>query len=62
VAPAGLFGHQAGNGAPEFPYMPGILSRATGTDFSVVLDKLHPELSHLFLQFDIRELLDFLRP
>jgi hypothetical protein len=42
--------------------MPGILGCATGTDLSVVLDKLHPEFSHLFLQFDIGELLDIVRP
>jgi hypothetical protein len=42
--------------------MPGVLSRTTGTDLSVVLDKFHPEFSHLFLQFDISELLDIVRP
>jgi hypothetical protein len=42
--------------------MSGILSCATGTDFSVVLDKLHPEFCQLFLQFDISELLDIVRP
>jgi hypothetical protein len=42
--------------------VPGILGCATGTDLSVVLDKLHPEFCHLFLQFDIRELPDIVRP
>jgi hypothetical protein len=42
--------------------MPGILGCATGTDLSVVLDKLHPKFSQLFLQFDISELLDIVRP
>jgi hypothetical protein len=42
--------------------MPGIFGCATGTDFSVVLDKLHPEFFHLFLKFDIGQLPDIVRP
>jgi hypothetical protein len=36
-----------------------VLCCATGTDFAVMLDKLHPEFFHLFLQFHFRKLLDF---
>jgi hypothetical protein len=42
--------------------MPGVLGCAACTYLSVVLDKLHPEFSHLFLQFDISELLDIVCP
>ena len=32
-----------------------VLCGATGTDFTVMLDKLHPEFFHLFLQFYFRK-------
>jgi hypothetical protein len=35
-----------------------VLCGATGTYFTVMLDELHPEFFHLFLQFYFRELLD----
>jgi hypothetical protein len=42
--------------------MPGVLGCAARTYLSIVLDELHPEFSQLFLQFDISELLDIVRP
>jgi hypothetical protein len=36
-----------------------VLCGATGTYFTVMLDELHPEFFHLFLQFYFRKLLDF---
>src|SRR5512147_1035998 len=42
--------------------MAGVLGGAARTDLPVVLDQLHPEFSHLFLQFNIRELPDILCP
>jgi hypothetical protein len=41
--------------------MTGVLCGATSTDFAIMLDELHPEFLHLLLQFNCRELLDFLR-
>src|SRR5208337_4325436 len=61
-SPAVLLGQHAGNRPPEFADVSGVLRGATCTDFSIVLDELHPEFSHIFLQLNIRELPDILGP
>ena len=52
-SPVILFSHHTGNCPPELTNSPWIFGGSSGTDLSVVLDKLYPEFLHLFLQFHI---------
>jgi hypothetical protein len=51
-----LLGFHPGDGPADFTNPTGVFRGTSGTDFSMVLDKFHPEFVNLFNKFYIREL------